>query len=294
MKVLVFGGNGFIGQAIQQLLRVESETTSAERAPKGIHEVQVDLMEPKTIVDALRHISPDAIVNAAGVVANTDQAAMNLTFTTNILNALVETGHTHVKVIISGSAAEYGEVQSDEIPVKETTSLKATSFYGKSKIDEEKFAIAFAKEHGINLVVARIFNPLGSGMHDKFLVPQLIRQIDEFKNGDRAQLEISRLDSCRDYLDVRDIASAIKILVENPTSHNVYNIGSGESTSNGELLDIILKQSGIEKLPRIIEQHTTPEALVAIQADITRIKSEFGWSPQYSLEETIKDIIDAK
>ena len=111
---------------------------------------------------------------------------------------------------------------------------------------------------------------------------------------DRSQLEISRLDSRRDYLDVRDIASAIKVLVENTTSHHVYNIGSGKSTSNGELLDIILKQSGVVVRPPVFEQNTTPEELMAIQADITRINEEFGWSPQYSLEDTIKDIIDAK
>ena len=294
MKVLVFGGNGFIGQAIQKSLSPDYSVASAERNPQGQETLGVDLLNPNTIVDALNLVRPDVVINAAGVVGNTEEASQNLLFTTNILESLVATNNLQTKVIIMGSAAEYGEVESDNIPVNEDTPLRATSFYGKSKVDEELFALSFAKDHGIDLIVARIFNPLGVGMHDKFLVPQIIKQISEFTSGDRSNLEISRLDSKRDYLDVRDIASAIKNLAEKPTSERIYNVGSGNSTSNSELLDIILRQSGISARPPISETNPTKEPLVAIQADISLIRNEFSWAPKYTLEDTIKDIINAK
>jgi len=100
------------------------------------------------------------------------------------------------------------------------------------------------------------------------------------------------LDSRRDYIDARDFALAIQALVENQPKQDVYNIGSGKSTSNQELIDLLLKYSQLAKRPEIIEAMDRPEPKVAAKADINRIHSELGWSPSIPLEETIKDIVN--
>jgi len=142
------------------------------------------------------------------------------------------------------------------------------------------------------IVVARIFNPIGVGMAEKFFVSRVKKQIEEYITGERTSLEISRKDSSRDYIAVDDIANAIRVLAENNTKHTVYNIGSGISMSNGELLQLMVSSSKIEDEPEIVETFADPEPLVASQADITRIQQEFNWKPQHSIAAIVEEIMN--
>ena len=130
-------------------------------------------------------------------------------------------------------------------------------------------------------------------MHSKFIIPGIMRQIVEIQEGKKNVIEVSRLDSRRDYIDVADIADAIKVLVENEPKRGVYNVGSGKSTSNAELINMIVKNSGLKSTPTIMETFPEPEPNYATQADISRMKNEFGWHPQRIIEETIKEVINA-
>lgn len=291
MKILVIGATGFVGSNIIKVFSNEHEVYGASRnsLEKGI--TYIDMLKPKTIQGALKSIQPDAIVQCAGIVENIEMASQNPVFTRNLLEQ-IETLGMKPKIIVCGSAAEYGLVDSENIPVKETTPLNATSLYGLSKIQESTLAIK-ARANGLPVVVARIFNPLGVGMQEKFLTSKIILQIKEIKSGERQVIEVSRLDSKRDYIDVHDLARAIKMLVECNPKYEIYNIGSGKATSNGELIELFLNASNLKYKPAIIETSEQPEPTVAIQADITRLQQEFGWSPSVKLDATVKEIVNA-
>jgi len=115
----------------------------------------------------------------------------------------------------------------------------------------------------------------------------------EIRQGQRDVIEVSRLDSRRDYVDIRDVGRAVVALAEHDLREQIYNVGSGRSTSNGELIDLMVRHSKPESIPRVVETLEQREPLVAIQADIARIEHECGWEPRYKIEETIEDIINA-
>jgi nucleoside-diphosphate-sugar epimerase len=292
MKILVVGSDGFVGRNVADLLSQEHEVLRANRKPAE-KELFVDLLDLESITKVIKQSEPETVINCAGVVDNSEAASQNPIFTKNLLNQIVLSSLKPKRVIISGSAAEYGIVDPSNIPVAETAPLNATSGYGLSKLQEEEAALEIGENSGIDVVVARIFNPIGAGMHPRFLIPKLISQLDEYNQGERNSIEVSRLDSKRDYVNIKDISAAIKCLVENNPKERVYNIGSGNSTSNAELIDLVIKLSNATKRPKIIETATEPESLVAIQADITRLSDEFGWTPIHGIEETIKEIIHA-
>src|SRR5947199_333717 len=79
---------------------------------------------------------------------------------------------------------------------------------------ETAIALEYRDTHNLPVTVARIFNPIGHGMHPRFLIPQLIQQTHEILINKRAAIEVSRLNAKRDYIDVNDVATAIKTLVE--------------------------------------------------------------------------------
>ncbi len=294
MKVLVIGANGFVGSNVADVLTGSHDVFRASRhASSADNTILINLLNPESIKEALLTINPEAIIQCAGVVDNNESASNNPLMTKNLLDQVVALG-VKPKIIICGSAAEYGLVATNDSPVKESAPSNATSLYAVSKVQETQLALEMLTVHRLPIVVARIFNPIGPGMHPKFLIPRIIEQIKDIKAGKRQSIEVSRLDARRDYIDVRDVARAVKALVEGTPQQAVYNIGSGKSTSNGELVELILGSLKLEPTSQVIETLGQPEPPVASQADITSIQTEFGWCPKIPIEVTIQEIIEAE
>ena len=294
MKILVLGADGFVGRAVVQVLALDHTVYCGVRDKTDTKKrlYNVDLLNQKSIESALTTIKPEVVVNCAGVVENSEKALQNVTFTTNLLQALVAVGQTQTKVIVSGSAAEYGVVRRQDLPVAETVALNANTLYGNSKKKETSFALNYAKKHSLKVIIARIFNPIGPTMPGRLLIPSLLRQIRAIQTSKADHIEVSSASVKRDYIDIRDVAAAVKVLVENDSKETVYNIGAGKSTSTKKLVTLLCKCSQLTHQPNILETSEVQEPLVAIQASTARLSSEFGWSTQYTLEDSIKEIVD--
>jgi nucleoside-diphosphate-sugar epimerase len=293
MRVLITGGEGFIGSAVTEELSHEHEViTTWFGGGLGQPDHQLDLTQLARVRETLARLTPEVIINCAGVVTNDANAKLNELFTSNILRAVDDIGLNMTRVVIMGSASEYGEVKPNELPVAEDTPLRATSLYGISKLSETTFARTFAIEHNIPLVVARIFNPVGLRMPPRLLIPTLQRQAQEIKSGKRFNLEVSRLDSERDYIDVRDVATAIRMILLSTPSYDTYNVGSGKATSTSQLVSMVLRSAGLDATTHVTETRAEKEPTVASRADISRIQSDLGWAPGYSLLEIIKEIFN--
>jgi GDP-4-dehydro-6-deoxy-D-mannose reductase len=251
----------------------------------------VDLTDSRAVEEVLNKARPDALISCAGVVDNTEKAQLNVTFTRNLLEGVINNCPDIGKVIIMGSAAEYGIVDPSLLPINEDAPRNPVSVYGKYKVEEVDLALRYRAE-GLPLAVARIFNPVGAGMAQRMLIPGILRQIEEIRAGRAGTLQISRLDARRDYIDVADMASAIEKLIDSTLSYDVYNIGSGKTTTNSELVELIVRFSGLTRKPRIIETMAQPEPLYACQADISRMR-ELGWTPEHPIEEVIREIMYA-
>jgi nucleoside-diphosphate-sugar epimerase len=273
-------------------LKKHPEIKALSTSRSGDSDYKVDLVDRGSIELVLRRESPDILINCAGIVVNSQEAFINGVACRNIFESIVVVGRPYPRVVIMGSAAVYGVVEDLCKPVSEDAALNATSLYGRSKVEEENIAHYYAKEYGIDVVVARIFNPIGVGMGKKFILPTILGQIEDIKEGKSQKISLSRLDSRRDYVDVRDVAAAIfAISTSKAKLSGVYNVGTGISTSNGELVDNLLKNIKLKIKPPIEETLDVPEPKYASAADISRIKAELGWEPEHRMDTTVEGII---
>ncbi len=293
MKVLLLGSDGFIGKRVVEKAK-NHELFMADRTKRtDANYIQLNLLNQKLVKDFLGEIRPDVVINCAGTVENNESALeTNPVITENLLQGILQTNLKVNKVIILGSAGEYGNVDRAFLPVTEETPCRGENPYARSKIEETAIGLQYSRKKKVPVVVARIFNPIGPGMSQRLLLPSLINQIESIKHGKKDFIEMSRLDSKRDYVSVDDIALALWMIVEKKTNYDVYNIGSGKETTNKTLLKIILEEYGLSLGELgIKEVSERPEPSVASWADISRIRHDLGWEPQHTLEETIKDII---
>lgn len=252
--------------------------------------LQLDLMDKKNTEQTVSKINPDVIISCAGVLSH-EGADENVYMTENLIRAAASCTNPP-RIILSGSAGVYGEV--GDVPVSEDTELSPISPYAMSKAQEEKTALTIGRELGVQVIIARIFNPIGLGMNKGQLVPRILRQLVEIKLGTRQVLEIRRLDAARDYINIRDVAEAFKAIVSHESLHAIYNIGSGISTSNNELIRLMISNGQISEDLPIKETQQEPEPRLASCANITRMTSDFGWKPTYTLKQTVKEIMDAQ
>jgi GDP-4-dehydro-6-deoxy-D-mannose reductase len=295
VKILVLGADGFIGTEVSAVLAKDNDVYEGvySSAEKREDTIRLDLLDKATVLAAIFKVKPQIIINCAGVVENSKKAELNIEFTRNLLESAVSSGLKFTKIIICGSAAEYGSIDPSQLPVKEDAKLNAANDYGRSKLNEVKLALEYKQKYNLPIVIARIFNPIGAGMHERMIIPGILRQVKAIKKGYSDTIEVSRRDSLRDYINVKDVAQAIRALALGQTHYDVYNIGSGRSTSNQELIDLVLNDFQLDKEPRITETLAKPEPPQAAKADISRIKSDLGWSPEYTIEDSIKEIANA-
>lgn len=290
MRVLIFGATGFIGSHVVH--EAKQSGNFVIPIPSKENNIPINLLSQTDTRNIIEKTNPDVIINCAGVVRLDDDIDVNAKIASSIINSVSEIDK-QTRVVLIGSAASYGVVNGPIKPISEDCPLRADKGYGLSKRQEEETAIKLGDELGVSVVVARLFNCIGPGMKDGFLIPSLIKQLKDKKN--KNTIKVSRVDSKRDYIDVRDVSRALcSIAFSNKVRGNVYNIGSGSELSTKALYGLVVSIMRIENAPELISTAKEPEPRVASWADIKKIKSDLNWSPKITLNESIRDIVNAQ
>lgn len=293
MKTLVIGASGFIGRALCRVLEPNGGVTAGERVPErgSCNSQYIDLLQPSSITVALAKIKPDVVINCAGVVT-APGSPTNTAMTGNLLQAVLKSGIGIRSIVICGSAAAYGPVRRDDLPVRESTPLAAFTVFGLDKMREESLGRLYRYSFGVPVVTARIFYPIGTGMSGHHFLPSVCRQLQQWKAGRRERLEVTRLDATRDYVCASDVARALAALAYGQPREAAYNIGSGQETSNGELLQRVFALEGLKDLPPVTRGNRTSVLPLPSRADITAMRTEFGWTPEVGLDRSILEVLD--
>jgi GDP-4-dehydro-6-deoxy-D-mannose reductase len=115
----------------------------------------------------------------------------------------------------------------------------------------------------------------------------------EIERGRRpAVLETGNLTPRRDLTDVRDIVRGYLLLLERGRSGEAYNLGVGEAPSMREVIERLMALSGIRSEIRSRGELRREVETAVLRADSSMAQRETGWSPKFSLEQTLGDILD--
>lgn len=246
-KVLITGSTGALGQVLASRLRADSGGFTVFAPGRSERDNPLDLRDSEQIARAVERTRPDLVLHLAATFSNDfDEAyAVNVAATRHLLAAVEATGQP-VRVVLVGSAAEYGAVAADENPIGEDHVLRPVSIYGITKAWQTELAYLHASR-GANVVVARIFNLTGPHLSERLFVGRLHKQIDEIRRGERARIEVGPLSAVRDYLPIDDAVTQLLAVADLGEAGKVYHIASGRPITMRELLVRELTAHGLHE-----------------------------------------------
>jgi GDP-4-dehydro-6-deoxy-D-mannose reductase len=163
--------------------------------------------------------------------------------------------------------------------------------YSRSKLAGEDLTRSFALQSGIPAAIARIFNAFGPGQDELHFAGRVAAQIAAIQAGkSRPVIQTGPLSRTRDFLDVRDVCLALGTLLER-NFEGVCNIASGVETNVGDLLQLFLRESGLQAPPDIRQETGRPDPVPRHFANINRL-AETGFAPQRPLAQTCSEMLN--
>lgn len=307
MKALIIGASGFVGpylvEEIKRSLFCEVITTTSRKTNKlGIGEdktVQLNILDKARITEILSSEKPDYIFHLAAqssvALSWKDPKStvdINIVGAINLINAIQQSGYAP-KVLIVGSSEEYGKVWESSTPIRETTVLSPGNVYAVTKACQNMMATIYSHAYGLQLIMTRSFNHIGPGQSTQFVVADFCSQAVRIEKGlQEPVFRVGNLSAKRDFTDVRDVVKAYCLLIQYGKPGETYNVGSGHAASIQEILNTILSQTNAEVKVEIDSAKLRPVDVPIIEADISKIYKDTGWTPAISLAQTITDTLE--
>ncbi|MCK4706216.1 MAG: NAD-dependent epimerase/dehydratase family protein [Gammaproteobacteria bacterium] len=273
--VLVTGATGALGLAVTQYLnkREEYKVVTTGRSGENV-DFQLDVIDKVQLASIIDQVKPALILHLAATFTHDfdDAYAVNVEASRQLLE-IVQCSKLAARVILIGSAAEYGVVQANESPIREDHVLNPVSVYGLTKAWQTQLA-GFYSKRGVDVVVARVFNLKGENLSDRLFIGRLRKQIDEVLSGDKSTIELGPLSATRDYLSTQDAAQQIFSIAEHGKSGSVYHVASGKPIVMRELLLQTLEEHNLDD--SIVKEATenfnrSGYDVPVIYADISRV-----------------------
>lgn len=252
-SILIFGVSGFTGKYFLQYierngLQERFDFYGVDRFVPGGASVlrnrfQGDITDPGFVRDCVAKANPDYIINLVGMFGNKtldEFLRVNVSGSKNILDACVLEGMPVRKILLIGSAAEYGV--ECENPISENALPRPVNDHGFSKLLQTCLASYYFQTFRLPVVTARTFNILGEGASEELSIGRFEKELADTPEG--GTILTGDLSNKRDYMNAEDVVDAYWTLLMHGQSGEVYNVCSGKSIRIGDLLSEMIRRSG--------------------------------------------------
>jgi GDP-4-dehydro-6-deoxy-D-mannose reductase len=306
MKAIVLGSTGMVGgcfierlaESGYDVLGVARSTALGRYVVNRKHPfTSCDVLDKGSLISLLKSNRPDLIVHMAAQAFNgaswDSEYYTHLANTEGTLNVLCAARDTcpDAKILLACSSAEYGDVQPEDCPLVENRLLKPITPYGVTKVATECMGYQFFKNYGMQIFLPRMFIHVGTGHPPATAIQNFARQVALIKAEQMAAvIRTGRLDTARDFIDVRDGVDGMMQLLQKGQPGTPINICNGEAVLIQDVLDILVSAAGInveiQQDPSLLRPSDEPLLL----GDNSKLRS-LGWSRRFSMQMTLEDVL---
>lgn len=312
---LVTGGAGFIGSYVSEALierghdvvALDNLSTGSERNVASLSEnnhfrlVLGSVLDTQLLDELVDEC--DSVVHlaaAVGVKLVMEQPLRSLVTNIRGTEHVVEATHRYRRPLFVASSSEvYGK--NTDVPLHEDSDCVVGSpsrsrwGYSLSKAVDEHLALAYSREKGLSVVIARFFNTVGPRQSPSYgmVIPRMIAQalagdpVTVFGDGTQT----------RCFCHVGDVVRAVVCLLEEPKADGeVFNVGSNEEVTIEELARRVIgvtgSSSAIAHVPYEKAYGSGFEDMVRRVPDTRKINSLIDWSPAHDLDSILRAMVE--
>lgn len=297
MRVLVTGGAGFIGSHVVSLLTGRAEVVVLDDFSTGrrnhpamkdceVHEgsicdsgaVRAAMRDVDTVIHLAAWVSvPSSMADPLGT------AERNVHGLLTTMQAARESGAK--RFVFASSAAVYGE---NPEPMKtEDARPDPRSPYAITKLDGELYGALFQSEGWLQTVSLRFFNVFGPGQSASSTYAAAVAAfMHQAIHGDTIRIDGDGLQT-RDFIYVKDIASALVFAAQSGSMSGVYNVGYGKPVTILALARKILELTG--STSQIVHGPARAGDIRHSTCDPSRLLAA-GWKPAYDLDSGLAEM----
>lgn len=334
---LVTGGAGFIGCALSpkladgfdRVVAIDSlhpQVHPAARRPSALDSrvefVHGDVTERPMWDTVLASLKPTIVIHLAAetgtgqsLTEGTRHAHVNVTGTTQMLDALVRHEALPERIVLTSSRAVYGEGAWRDMKgnlsypgqrtraqlerkewdfpglratpfVSGTVEPHPTSIYGSTKLAQEHVLNSWCLAMGVTPVLLRLQNVYGPGQSLTNPYTGIVSLFAQLAKAGKSIPVYEDGQIIRDFVYIEDVAAAIRAAMEHSTvSANPYDVGSGEATSIARLADLIAANYAAPA-PHITGQYRHGDVRHA-SCEIGETERELSWKPRTMVKDGI-------
>ena len=315
MKVLVTGADGFVGRWLVRRLLDDGREVSGAVRPAGedrengltaaehaaVRWLPLELTDSESVRKCV-DLQFDAVVHLAAVASGTDAArdpgyawTVNAGGTAQIAHMLAEakrTGRADSLLLVASTSEVYG--RGDATPRRETDPVAPCSPYAASKLGAELAALETWRRAGLRVVVTRAFAHTGPGQDARFVVPAFAQRLKFAKRIGAPVVKVGNLEPIRDFLHVQDVVDAYARLLTQGQPGETYNVASGEAVTLEHLLFRLAALLAVRPIPEADPDLMRPADIPYLVGDASKLRAATGWAPRHSLDDTLREVLDAQ
>jgi GDPmannose 4,6-dehydratase len=255
---------------------------------------QGDLLDQRSLVDAMRAAKPHEIYNLAAmsfVAVSWIQPTLTAEFTgtgvTRMLEAMREVC-PQARFYQASSSEMFGKVL--EVPQTETTPFYPRSPYGVAKAYGHFITVNYRESYDLHATSGILFNHESPRRGLEFVTRKITWHAAAIKHGLLKELRLGNLDAERDWGYAKDYVEAMWLMLQRDEPED-YVIATGEAHSVRECCEVAFDEAGLGDF----EQYVTIDPAFVRPAEVDHLigspakaERDLGWKPQTTFEQLIR------
>ena len=277
----------------------ENQNSRLRNIERQIHTHYGDLTDYPSVVSVIKKVQPDEIYNLAAmshVRVSFDMPAYTIkTNALGVLNLLevYRDLAPEAKFYQASSSEMFGNSIDEDGVQRLTTPMNPVSPYGCSKVMGYQLTRHYRNAYKLHACNGILFNHESPRRGSNFVTNKVVKGAVSIQKGLQDKLELGNLDSFRDWGHAKDYVRAMHMIITHTEAED-FVVATGYTHSVRELCEVVFSKLGMNYEDYVVQnkKYLRPEELNYLKGDPARVKEILGWTPEYTFESMIEEMIE--